>query len=120
MTKLLTHTRRPDIIFYKSGRILITARVARLLTLNTGDVINIAVDGGEHLLFAGKDMFGRHEARCHPSKKGGRTFVANSTRLCRAMLEICNANGDRASLMIGEPTVRGGVTYLPVITSHLL
>lgn len=120
MTKLLTHTRRPDIIFYKSGRILITSRVAGLLSLNVGDVINVAVDGGEYLLFAGKDMFGRHEARCRLSKKGGRTFVANSARLSRAMLDACKVNGDRASLMIGEPTVRNGVTYLPVITSHLL
>ena len=120
MAKLLTHTRRPDITFYRKGRILITSRAARLLSIDQGDVINILVEDGEYLLFSQKNVFGRHEARCHPSKKGGRTFVANSARLCRAMLETCNATGDRVSLMIGEPTVRGGVTYLPVITSHLL
>ena len=42
MIKLLQRTRRPDITFCRNGRISITARVVRLLSLQPGDSINIA------------------------------------------------------------------------------
>lgn len=49
MIKLLEHTRRPDISFYRNGTIRIAARVSRMLSLSPGDVINIAVTEGEYL-----------------------------------------------------------------------
>ena len=42
MIKLLERTRRPDITFSRNGRISITARVVRLLSLQPGDSINVA------------------------------------------------------------------------------
>ena len=53
MENIIERTRRKDITFYKSGRIDITARVARILNLKQGDSINISKDeNGEFLLFA--------------------------------------------------------------------
>ena len=120
MAKLLTHTRRPDITFYRKGRILITSRAARLLSLDQGDVINISVEDGEYLLFSQKNVFGRHEARCYHDKKGSNTYSANSARLCRAMLDICKVSDDKASFAVGAPLLRGSVIHLPIITSNLI
>lgn len=118
MVKLLEHTRRPDITFCRNGRILITARVARILSIRSGDTINIALSDGEHLLYAvhHDKAIGRHVARCYPTKKRSRNFCANSVELCRAVLSIAKVSTDRVSLMAGEPITRNDTVYLPIIT----
>lgn len=116
MIKLLEHTRRPDITFCRNGIIRIAARVARILALRPGDVINIAVVNGEYLLHATPNSFGRHEAQCYPSKKGGRNYCANSVRLCRALFDAVGVNADRVSYMVGESVERNGIIYVPIIT----
>lgn len=121
MIKLLEHTRRPDITFCRNGRILITARVARLLSLRPGDALNIVVSKGEYLLHAIhiQNSIGRHEAQCFPTKKGiSNNYSANSVRLCRALLNSVGVTADRASYMIGEAFERDGVMYVPIITLH--
>lgn len=123
MIKLLEHTRRPDITFCRNGRIYITARVARLLSLRPGDALNIAVSNGEYLLHAIHlhNAIGRHEAQCFPTKKGrGNNLSANSVRLCRALLNSVGVTAARASYMIGEAFVQDSVTYVPIITLHPL
>ena len=117
MQPLLENTRRHDITFHRNGRIRITARIVRILRLRPGDSINIALSDGEYLLFAVRHNVGRHQARCHPSKRGGRNFCANSIRLCRLFFEALGIQSDRVSFMAGEPTERLGTTYLPIITS---
>ena len=117
MIKLLEHTRRPDITFRRDGRISIAARVARILSIRPGDNLNIATDGDECLLFAipGKERSGRHVASCYPSKKGGYNLRANSTALCRAMLELSRIEGDRAAFSCGDPIIKEGRLYIPII-----
>ena len=44
-------TRRPDITFYRNGRIDITASVAERLSLRAGDVIDIARGKEEYYLY---------------------------------------------------------------------
>lgn len=117
MKTLLEHTRRPDITFCRNGRISITARVARILSLAQGDSINIAYGGGELLLFALRhhESIGRHIARCFPTKKGSNNLSANSVQLCRSVLSLANVRSDRASFMVGEAFERNHTLYLPII-----
>lgn len=116
MLSLIKNTRKPDIKFYRDGRIFITARVSRILGLSPGDAINIALLDGEYLLFALSETIGRHHARCHPTKKGSHNFCANSTRLARALLDSCGIADQKASFMIGVPIILDEKTYCPIIT----
>ena len=117
MIKLLENTRRPDITFCRNGRIYITARVSRILSLDPGDSINIAYDNGEYLLFAVRhpNCRGRHIAQCFATKKGSHNLSANSVQLCHSILLFANVNTDRASFMVGKAFERNNTTYLPII-----
>ena len=119
MEKLLPATRRPDITFHSDGRILITARIARILNLNAGSFINVAVHDGEYLLFAGSATLGNHTARCHAVNPTGRYIRANSVMLSRAMLSACNAT-TTAALMCGQAVEIAGQTYVPIITRTVI
>lgn len=116
MQRLLENTRRHDITFHRNGFIRITARVVRLLQIQPGDCINIAVTDGEYLLFASRHSVGRHEAQCYPSKKGSGNFCANSVRLCRNLFSSVGITRNKVSFMAGEKIERSGTTYLPIIT----
>lgn len=120
MQPLLENTRRHDITFHRNGLIRITARVSRILSLSPGDSVNIAHSGGEYLLFAVRHNVGRHEAQCHPSKRGSRNFCANSIRLCRFLFASLGLDSDKVSFMIGEKMVLSGIVYLPIITASPL
>ena len=48
---LLEKSRKADISFHRNGKIDITARVARLLSLRRGDVIDVGVDNTECFLY---------------------------------------------------------------------
>lgn len=89
MAGILGNTRRPDVTFYRNGRIDITSRVAKLLDLRNGDVVDIDRMCGEWRLFIrhrNDNIIGAHEARCYPSKKNSRNYRAYSKRLCDAIL----------------------------------
>ncbi|WP_301345924.1 MULTISPECIES: hypothetical protein [Muribaculaceae] len=118
MKNLLKHTRRPDITFYRNGRIRIAANVVRALSLRSGDSINIACANGEYLLFAihHTNAIGRHVARCYPSKNGGKNFCATSVSLCRSMLSAINVSADKVAFMVGETITINGSLHLPIIT----
>lgn len=119
MEKLLPATRRPDITFKSDGRILIAARVARILNLLPGACINVAVHDGEYLLFAESATLGNHTARCHAVNPTGRYIRANSVVLCRAMLRACHASSS-AALMCGQAVEIAGQTYVPIITRTVI
>lgn len=116
MNKLLTHTRRPDITFRRNGLIRITARIARLLQLQPGDSINIAIHNGEYLLYALHHPIGRHDAACHPTQQGAHTYCAYSVRLCRTLLGTLHIRADSASFHAGKEIVIDNTTYIPLIT----
>lgn len=117
MLKLLEQTRRPDITFSRNGRISITARIARILSLSPGDCINIAFHQGECYLFASRTdhSIGRHIAKCYPTKKGFNNYCANSVTLCRLMLDRCGVSNQQASFMVGREEKKEGEVYLPII-----
>ncbi len=102
MQSILGNTRKADITFHRGGRIHISARIAKSLNLSRGDVVDIATDGGETLLYVKHHAptVGRHEGMVFPSNKRGYHCVASSATLCRYILSLCG-DGDRASLCCG-------------------
>jgi hypothetical protein len=118
MTTTLDNTRRPDITFHSSGRIDITARVAKALSLHPGDVIDIAHDGSEYYLYVKhRAALGRHEAQCRPTNYGKicNSFRAHSKRLCMAVFDV-NGTSTEARLPVGEAMQHSTLgTTLPII-----
>lgn len=117
MKKLLQRTRRPDISFCRNGRISLSARVVKVLSLQPGDSINVAFHLGECYLLASHNdnAAGRRIATCYPTKKGSRNFCANSVTLARLMLDKCNVPGLRASFLVGKGESIDGEVCLPII-----
>lgn len=89
MQRILTVSRRPDITFYPNGRIDITARIARAIKLQHGDVIDIAINGSERYIYVrlrADKVNGRHTATVYATKKRSHNFRCYSRELCRAMI----------------------------------
>lgn len=129
MTSLLPNTRRPDVTFHPNGRIDITARIAKMLHLQRGDVIDVALSSGEYLLYVrlrNSQCTGRHEAAAMPTNKGKRennNFRAYSSRLCKAVCnEVFGADYcGTAKFPAGHPIVFGpNGTGVPIITRNPL
>ncbi|MBO7280559.1 MAG: hypothetical protein J6V00_05270 [Bacteroidaceae bacterium] len=123
MTSLLPNTRRPDIIFHSSGRIDISAHIAKQLNIRSGDVIDIMADRGEYYLYVRtRAAIGRHEAQCFVTNNRAKhchSLRAYSTRLCRAILALTGSN-TKASLPCGTPGEQSFGTAIPVITKNKL
>lgn len=122
MSNIITSHRRPDITFYKNGRIIISSRVARKLNMAPGSAINILEDDGEYLLFAlDKPMSNsRLAAQCMPVKKGGKTLYAHSVDLARNILNAARVSSPKASFMTGQLINIAGAPHIYIITSHPL
>ena len=99
-----SYSRKPDVSFYKNGRIDITARAARVIGIAPGDVLDVAYDGDEYYMFVrskADECTGRHEAKCWPTKKGSHNYRAHSKRLCTAIMKLSKAQ-DVVRLPIGD------------------
>lgn len=116
-------TRQADLIVSNNGVLGITARVARMLSLEPGDVVDLAVDGVECYLYVRHrhgEIHGRHEGAAKPTskcKKVCRNMRVHSVRLCRMLLRLCHRT-DKARLMVGEKEHLGalGVDGVPIVT----
>lgn len=89
MESILGNSRRPDVTFYRDGRIDITSRVARMLQLTEGDVVDIGIHQDEYYLYVrtrGKDVVGKHSAQCFASKKNSCNYRAYCRKICAAIL----------------------------------
>lgn len=121
MESLLGNTRRPDVSFFKNGRIDITASIAKKLNLDNGDVIDIARCDRELYLYVkwrNCDVVGNHAARCKATKSNGRcaNFRVFSVKLCASILEICGAD-KAARLAAGDAIhVEGLGVAVPLVT----
>ncbi len=126
MTDLISNTRRPDVSFYSNGRVDITARVAKELRIETGDVINISTDGYEYLLYVkmkADNVRGAHEAVCYPtSRRNTHNFRAHSIRLARAVIDIVGVHLGEARLPVGKSyfSKELGSIVVPLITRNPL
>ena len=121
MHSILTNTRRPDVTFYPNGRIDITARIANMLDLHQGDVIDIA-DNGRHeyllyIRYRGDRLVGKHEAVCRQSKRLSRNFRAYSKRICSFMFRFTDRKNEPYRVPAGEVlTYKDYGKMVPLIT----
>lgn len=111
--------RKPDISFFENGRIDISARVANMLLLAEGDIVDIAFHQGEyHLYVSHRNPIACYDARVRPTKKRSRNFRCNSARLARYML--CAAGETlSARLPVGETSVYLGQPSAIIIPHSL-
>jgi len=125
MENLLPNSRRPDVSFHQSGRIDITAHVAKLLHLQQGDVIGVMLSGGEYMLYVrlrDNERVGRHEGQVFPTNRGKRhtnNFRAYSRRMCQAMIHAAGVSGT-ARLPVGTPLSINDTTAIPIIYKYNL
>lgn len=124
MESLLGNSRRPDIKFFRSGKIDISSSIARQLRLERGDTLDIVTHRGEYYLVVrcrSSRAIGRNEATCIPtnSSKSCSNFRAYSKTLCSAILS--ETGGDEARLPGGESQVIEPYgTAIPLITRNNL
>lgn len=123
MQSILGNTRKTDITFHANGRIDISARVVKALSIQEGDVLDIMADEGEYYLYVRfhAPVVGRHEATCFPTNPRSNHFRAWSSRLCRFMLEQSGSVADSVPLGLGMPVILPclGIA-LPIICKHIL
>lgn len=128
MPNLLNRIRRPDVTFYPGGRIDISSRIARKLSLKKGDVIDVYVEKGEYMLYVrlrAENLIGRYVAQCYHSNRGKRKsnrMCAQSCKLTEAMFMTSGIGCERPlRLPAGEPiTIEGKGLVIPLIIRNPL
>lgn len=110
MKSIIGKYRKPDITFYRNGRIDITSRVVKMLDLHEGDSIDVGEEYGDYYLYVRhrydpRRKFGAFEATAYPSKTGYKNFRAYSKKLCNALFGVASVEGSRKkySPQIGSP-----------------
>lgn len=103
MQSILGNTRKPDIVFHKSGRINISARVVKLLNIMQGDIVDIMDWSGEYYLYVRRRAphVGRHEGMAYRSNKRSNHFIVSSRKLCAHILSLCGES-ERVRLCCGD------------------
>ena len=124
LKSVLGRTRRPDVSFSRSGRIELSSRVAQLLYLRVGDVIDIFIDDRTGDCFLCRKCHAqegmRHEAQVYRTNSCGKHFRTYSRRLCREVLRIMRFHGDKIRLPIGGEIVSvEGDDVLPIINNPI-
>lgn len=120
MKSLLPSSRRHDISIHHSGRIDISARVARILSLRPGDVIDItAGTNGELYLYVRQRaaaIIGRHAGTVWATAPHGKgTYRCKSQQLARAVLSHARCTAVRLRCPCGEPIQQDNTTYVTII-----
>lgn len=120
MYSLIGNNRKPDITFHSNGRIDISARVARLLSIQRGNALDIISDGEEYYLYVrSHSEAGHYEATVFPSQHGSRHYLAWSRKLARAVIDACGLHVKKVRLTVGQPVPVGHINKaLPIITRN--
>lgn len=125
MQSILGSTRKADITFHHTGRICISARIAKTLGLAHHDVIDIIKDEQRsrneyYMVIKHRDAVGKHEGMVFRSNKNGRHYIASSIKLSRYIMQQCGVS-DRVRLCCGDPiTIPLYGTAVPIIIKHCL
>ena len=117
MKSILPNSRKHDISFHASGKIDISAHIARKLSLAPGDVIDIAQKSGEWYLYVklrSGNYAGRHEGRVWATANGKGTFRSYSKALATAVLSAAGAT-IRLRCPCGTEIERNNVKYITII-----
>ena len=127
MISLLRITRRPDVTFCQDGRIDITARIARMLSMEDGDVIDVGLEKGEYFIYVklkASNAIGKHEACVHRTNKGklrSNNYRAYSKTLAQAIRCASKCEEGSARLAAGDCVEIDGIgKAVPLITRRLL
>lgn len=120
MNSIVTSTsRRPDVAFFRSGRIDISARVAKILDLKQGDAIDIAREDDEYFLYVAHraPLFGKFRGQCIRTNKRGGHFRTYSRDLSRAVFAITKSDSlrQKENISVGETISKYGKDYLTLI-----
>lgn len=94
MKSILPNSRKHDIVFHASGKIDISAHVARSLSLAPGDVIDIAQEADEWYIYVklrSGSYVGRHDGRVWSTAHGKGTFRACCKAMTTALLATAGA-----------------------------
>lgn len=117
MKSMLSNSRKHDISFHASGKIDISAHIARKLSLSPGDVIDIVQEAGEWYLYvklrAGAYV-GRHDGRVYATANGKSTFRTCSKALTTAVLAAAGVSG-RLRCPCGMEIERDNIRYITII-----
>lgn len=115
MKNLISENVHPDITFRPSGLITLSSRIVRTLDIREGDVINIAQDKGESLLYVQhRSPLGKFSGRCLRHKKKSHYMRIYFKKLTDIIISLCGQA--EAHYRVGEAIKMGGTTYLPIIT----
>ena len=117
MKSILPNSRKHDISFHASGKIDISAHIARKLSLSTGDVIDIARENGEWYIYVKLrtgNYAGRHDGRVWATARGKGTFRTWSKALTNAVLTAAGADA-RLRCPCGMEVERDNVKYITII-----
>lgn len=118
MLSLLSNSRKHDVAFHPSGKIDISAHIARRLALAPGDVIDIACgDDGELYIYVrlrAGTYIGRHNGLVWATANGKGTFRTCSKALVRAVLDAARTSGT-LRCPCGTDIIRDNRKYITII-----
>lgn len=117
MKSILTNSRKHDISFHASGKIDISAHIARKLSLAPGDVIDIVQSGSEWYLYVklrAGTYAGRHEGHVWSTANGKGTFRTCSKAITTAVLTAAGVTG-RLRCPCGSVMHFGSTKYINII-----
>lgn len=111
--------RRHDLsVNLSDGKIILSAKLADMLSLNSGDAINIRIDGPEKLLYRVEPVTYRGSKGICKSVCRGRT-LRTFWKECASIL-LNDIKAQQARFLTGEPQTIDGTTYIPIITKFSL
>lgn len=117
MKSILPNSRKHDISFHPSGKIDISANIARSLSLAPGDVIDIVGESGELYLYVklrAGNYVGRHNGTVWATAHGKGTFRTWSKAIATAVLSLAGAF-DPLRCPCGMVVERNGKKYITII-----
>lgn len=118
MKSILPSSRKHDISFDASGKIDISAHIARKLSLAPGDVIDIVYEYGELYLYVklrAGTYTGRHIGQVWATAHGKGTFRTCSKTLAMAVLRGAEVTGKRLRCPCGMEVIRDNIKYITII-----
>lgn len=117
MKSLIPSSRKHDLVFHSDGRIDISAKIARVLSLNPGDIIGISEEQGEwflHVRLRAGCYSGRHDGKVFPTARGRGTWRTQSVKMTSAILKASSSAGP-LRLPCGQPIIRDNNKYITII-----
>lgn len=117
MKSILLNSRKHDISFHASGKIDISAHIARKLSLSPGDVIDIVQSSGEWYLYVklrAGTYAGRHVGAVWSTAHGKGTFRTWSKAMTKSVLAAAGATG-RLRCPCGSEMLVGSTKYITII-----